>query len=245
MTGTNIHRLLDEAFAQTTDSPDVQDLKEELRANLEARVAELVEEGTGPDEAARRAFYELGDLSTLLGDTSADPLPPALDKTRLPAPFVVRTTVICAFLVLILAGGFYMFTATVEPAPEPTTGAVVAEDDDTVWNIVFTLGALALPVLTGFVISDILRRETTRRFAMPLSRAAGYGTGSGLVLLGLMCAPPFLAGSLWFGVVGVVAAVGGAALLAGLGATQTNRDKPWWTPARSCPPRSCDARGCC
>jgi hypothetical protein len=39
---TDIHRLLDEAFAGIEMTPAAQDLKEEIRANLAAQVDELV-----------------------------------------------------------------------------------------------------------------------------------------------------------------------------------------------------------
>ena len=44
-TVTSIHRYLDEAFAEVPVTPDSLDLKEELRSNLSARVAELVSGG--------------------------------------------------------------------------------------------------------------------------------------------------------------------------------------------------------
>lgn len=53
---TSVHRLLDEAFAGLPATPDVQDLKEEIRANLLDRVGELTADGVAPDDAARRAF---------------------------------------------------------------------------------------------------------------------------------------------------------------------------------------------
>ena len=59
---TTVHRLLDDAFAGVEPSPEVQDLKEEIRANLEARAAELQASGVAPDAAARRAFDELGEI---------------------------------------------------------------------------------------------------------------------------------------------------------------------------------------
>ncbi len=51
---TTVHRLLDDAFAGVELTPEVQDLKEEIRANLEARAAELEAGGVAPDDAARR-----------------------------------------------------------------------------------------------------------------------------------------------------------------------------------------------
>ena len=57
-----IHRLLDEAFAGVDMTVERQDLKEEMRANLLVRVAELEDTGLSADEAARRAIAELGDI---------------------------------------------------------------------------------------------------------------------------------------------------------------------------------------
>jgi hypothetical protein len=50
---SDIHRLLDEAFAGIEMTPDAQDLKEEVRANLVARSAELEASGKTPTDAAR------------------------------------------------------------------------------------------------------------------------------------------------------------------------------------------------
>ena len=52
---TDIHRLLDEAFQGVDMTPDAQDLKEEVRANLVARTAELEASGAAPADAARQA----------------------------------------------------------------------------------------------------------------------------------------------------------------------------------------------
>ena len=63
---TDIHRLLDEAFAGIELTPETQDLKEEIRDNLLFRVAELEASGIEPSDAARRAIAELGDLRALV-----------------------------------------------------------------------------------------------------------------------------------------------------------------------------------
>ena len=53
---TDIHRLLDGAFAGIEMTPDAQDLKEEIRANLVARVDELESSGVPSSDAAARAL---------------------------------------------------------------------------------------------------------------------------------------------------------------------------------------------
>ena len=60
--GGSVHRLLDEAFEGVEMTPDLQDLKEEIRANLAVRADELMVDGRSPEQAARPAFDELGDL---------------------------------------------------------------------------------------------------------------------------------------------------------------------------------------
>ena len=67
---TDIHRLLDEAFQGIEMTPDAQDLKEEVRANLVARADELEAAGVPPTEAAHRAIAELGDVRALLDATT-------------------------------------------------------------------------------------------------------------------------------------------------------------------------------
>ncbi|MCL2849224.1 MAG: permease prefix domain 1-containing protein [Micrococcales bacterium] len=249
-TSTNIHRLLDDAFAGADATAEVQELKEELRANLMARVAELVEEGTGSDEAARRAFYELGDVSALLGDVAADPSPVPREKVRPPVPFVARVTIISTLVLAIGVAGVYFLTAkrppsdpssvptvyvSVEPDQEEYSGPIViarAPEPDSAWSSpVAPLAGLVVAALVGFVVADVLRRETTTRFGMPRRRAAGYGTGTGLLLFAVLSVLAWFMGAAWWVVfAGALFTIAGIGLLAALGATQTNRTKPWARP---------------
>src|SRR4051794_37545289 len=109
---SDIHRLLDEAFAATTMTPELQDLKEELRGNLAARSAELQAAGKDAASAARTAVAELGDIPELItsvaGGADAKPLSPgaaAAEAARLhrvrPKPgFVIRATIFSIVIVL-------------------------------------------------------------------------------------------------------------------------------------------------
>ena len=63
-----IHRLLDEAFAGTDMTPEVRDLKEEMRSNLVARMGELERSGVSSEAAAQRAMAELGDIRSIIAD---------------------------------------------------------------------------------------------------------------------------------------------------------------------------------
>ncbi|MDR6867569.1 NADH:ubiquinone oxidoreductase subunit 3 (subunit A) [Microbacterium resistens] len=218
---TDIHRLLDEAFAGREMTPSAQDLKEEMRANLVSRVAELEASGVAPADAARRAITELGDIGDLLGETDAAPATPhgtgytdlALRNRVRPRPeFVVRavlwsTVVVAGVTMAILAA-----TGVLTLPPGPVIAFVSAASTG-----------------LGLLVGDSLSQETTVNHPMPESRAASFALASFLLLLGLGFGGlvAFQTLPLWcivFAAVGVIAAI---VLFAFLGATQTNRRKAW------------------
>lgn len=216
--GGSIHRLLDEAFAGIEPTADVQDLKEEIRFNLSARADELERSGLSPADAARRAVEELGDVRELVAevhegqDATRGALPNHLRYRIRPRPsFVVRTVVLSlvalAGLTVIVLGAFGLVPATIG------------------WLWV-AVAAIALPI--GVVTADALRQETTTNYPLPTRRAIGFGVGTGLILAGLGVGWLVVRGlELSWLVLAALLAVGGIVLLSYLGATTTNRHKPW------------------
>ncbi|MCS0499246.1 permease prefix domain 1-containing protein [Protaetiibacter mangrovi] len=205
-----IHRLLDEAFAGIEPTPEALDLKDEIRANLEARVAELEAAGTEPDAAARRAIDELGDVRELVADLPATS-PWNAHRVRPRPAFVVRTVLLsivaAAALALLLLDGVGLLAL---PA-----GALA---------VAVAVVALAL----GVVVADALRQETSTDYPMSPRRASGYGLATAAVLGALGTGWLLLNGVElpWLALAGVLF-LGGVALFAGLGASQTNRHKAW------------------
>jgi len=212
--GMDVHRLLDEAFAGVKMTPDRQDLKEEVRANLVARVAELQAGGLSGGAAARRAIEELGDVHTMIDGTEpagvAAASPPWQQRVRPRPDFVLRTVVLSAIGVAGLA--VLALAAAVGDVP---LGAEIA-------------AVLAVAVPVGAITADALRQETTGNHPMPAGRSAAYGIGVLLILIGLGGGWLYLRdhglGWLIGGAAPVLVAVG---LLSYLGATQTNRHKQW------------------
>jgi hypothetical protein len=209
----DIHRLLDEAFAGVEVTPDVQDLKEEMRANLVVRVAELEGSGVSAAEAAQRAIAELGDVRAILADMPASTGPfSAFGRHRVrPNPaFVVRTVLLS--VVGVAAAAFLALTSTVWVA---ALGLQL-----------FAVGVAA--VVGGVIAGDSLRQETTTNYPVPAGRAAGYGGATAIGLLGLGCTVPFLPGyDVPWAVAGGVLVLASVVTFVYLGVTQTNRHKPW------------------
>jgi hypothetical protein len=216
-----LHRLLDEAFAGVEMTPDAQDLKEEIRANLIARVAELEATGRSASDAARDAVAELGDVRDLLEQTGAAAPVPSGDPThaaflrhrvRPKAGFVVRV------VVWALAAAVALVVAVLG-----ATGVLrlpLGVD-------VLLLGIGATGV--GLVVGDALAQETTTNHPMPSPRAGGYGLASFLAVYGLGFVLLVAVGAMpvWgvvFAALGVIASI---ILFAFLGASQTNRHKAW------------------
>lgn len=225
---TTVHRLLDDAFAGVEPSPEVQDLKEEIRANLEARAAELQAGGASPDDAARRAFDELGDVGALVADAQADVVAETggAPRTALQEAFVAARQhrvrpkprfvlgVVLASLVLVALVALCLLAALDVLA---LPGVVVAA-------LLLTASSAA-----GFVVGSSLSQETTTNHPVPSRRAGGYYLATGLAVLGLLLAGFTLLGTFeaWGYVVSAGLLVVGGVVFTMLGVTQTNRKKAW------------------
>lgn len=223
--GGDIHRLLDEAFAGVDMTPDAQDLKEEVRANLLARIAELEADGTTSEDAARQAIGELGDVRELLGEavdvaststakTGWDAHAAAFLRHRVrPKPAFVVGVVVASLVILLGLGLVVLSLLRVLPLP----GGVMI----TLLGLVSTGAA--------WLVGDSLAQETTTNHPMPVPRASGYflATLLGAFGLGFGALVLFRALPVWvvvFAVLGIVASI---VLFSFLGATQTNRHKAW------------------
>lgn len=227
------------AFGALPDTDDLRDLHDELRASLAARVAELLASGTGPTAAVATAFDELGDIRQLAAevtgeapaDASTTPRRATDDTDRStselvqrhrvrPRPvFVVRTVL----LSLVAAAGVVLTVLAVLGMIGWPVGA----------SAVVAVGLLAAPV--GVIVGDGTHQETTTNYPVPAKRAVGYGASAFLGVAGLALGA--LYGShlahVWLIVVAAPLVVVSIAWFSYLGATQTNRKKPWMSRLRN------------
>ena len=216
-TALEIHRLLDEAFVGIEVTPEVQDLKEEMRANLVARVEELQASGIAPGEAARRAIAELGDVRAIVDETvraTGDSSPWQRHRVR-PRPAYVLRTVLVALVAVAALGAVVLRLA-----------GLVGADGQAGLEVI---GAIAVAALGGgFLVGDALRQETTTNYPVSRRRAVGYGvaTTAGLAGLGSVAGYVLDRALLW-PIVDAALLVSSIIIFTYLGATQTNRHKPW------------------
>lgn len=242
---------LDAVFRRLPDSDELRDLKAELRASLAARAAELEASGVGPTAAASRALDELGDIEALVAEvigggpdghaaasessasasgsetlaSGADDDTDAATRARnlielvqrhrvRPKPaFVVRTVV---FAVIAAVGLALTALAAFGILGWPPAASVAV-----------AVALLAAPA--GVLVGDGTHQETTSNFPVPSGRAASYGGATFLAVAGLAFVALFVAdlSQVWLVAVGAPLVVVAAAWFSYLGATQTNRKKPW------------------
>lgn len=223
---TNIHRYLDDAFADLPRTPQNQDLKEEIRGNLASRVAELEAAGAKPDAAAVKAIKELGPISALIdpadseaGATSTTDAAVRLiqlNKVKTNPGYVVRTVLLSLLLavgVTLVAIGTILGVQHIAP-----TWLVLAMPTE----------AIAAGAFLGLIVTDALARETSQHYPMPVRRALGFGLAALAGLIGLGFVATWLANpQLWLIITGCVLALGSLMAFIALGVTQTNRSKAW------------------
>ncbi|WP_308466286.1 permease prefix domain 1-containing protein [Rathayibacter soli] len=234
---TNIHRYLDEVFGTVTMTPELQDLKEELRSNLSARVNELTASGTDAPAAATRAIDELGDIRELIAEVDGSPQPTAVEH----ATGSARASS-AGRPAISIQEAYRVYR--VRPKPAFVVGIVIAAIATAVGLLLAALGAigvLALPagvviLMTGiaatgaaWLVGLSLVQETTTNHPMPSNRAGGYFFATLLTVFGLEIGGLIALGviAIWAVVFASLGVVAGIVLFAFLGATQTNRKKPW------------------
>ena len=215
-TSLNIHRLLDEAFAGVEVTAEIQDLKEEMRGNLVARVAELEAAGVLADEAARRAMTEVGDVRAVVEEMGqvVGPASPRLTQRVRPRPAYVVRTVLFSLAGLAGLATLWLLAMGAMVGPRPVL-------DRAVLTVVVALIGAAL---TG----DALRQETTTNYPVTRARATGYSgsTAFGLGALGADAAYISMGELPWL-LTGIALALTSIVGFTYLLATQTNRHKPW------------------
>lgn len=214
-----LHRLLDEAFAPYPVTAETLDLKQEVRANLAARSAELQASGATSADAARTALSELGDIGALLGETPAETAKESWtteqrrNRVRVKPAFAVRTILVAGVLAVVI------LVLKLEAFGLVSVGPVT--------------GIAAIPIaalLVGWIVFDALRQETTMNYPLPRPAAIGFGVAAALLTAGIGGIWQILVepGILWVVATGVLI-VAAIALFTYLGVTRTTRRKPWAT----------------
>jgi predicted histidine transporter YuiF (NhaC family) len=215
----NTQQHIDSLFSSYEETPALADFKEELRSNLDDRIASLMKKGATKQAAFTKATEELGDISALAEEISLKKKKEIYSEMYMQTRHYMSTKRVALYVACGAMLGFAVIVALLVQfnAREPAgpMGALLA------------LGGA--PIL-GFVFLG-LTQETATHESMPWKRALWYVAASGVFLFGVFT----------FGVVyfyserGIAEAIGtlipfalpGAALGVFLILTEKDRRKPW------------------
>jgi hypothetical protein len=235
----NTQKHIDSLFSGYEETPALADFKEELRSNLDDRIANLIKKGATGQAAFAKAAAELGDVSALAEEISLKKKQEVFEdmymgtrrflNPKRTALYVLGGAVICFGLIV---AAISWFTSGLEA--EALGGAVF-----------FCAGGAALLIFMG------VTQETATKYPMSWKRAIFYAVSVGVFVFGVFVAPMayfavtgtelgaagLVAGEPWSSPenTGFISAIGTTipfilpsfALLVFLALTEKDRRKPW------------------
>jgi hypothetical protein len=227
----NAKELVDSLFAGYEETAALTDFKEELLANLNAKVETLVKKGMDESAAFEKAGAELGDISALADELSLKKRKEVFEEAYMDirrymtAPRVAGYVVFGVLAFFGIITGFITYFATLGEMEGPL-------------NMTSSFGAVMpfiVAAAAGFTYLG-LTQETAAAYPLGKKRAAWYTLAAGLITFGIAAMPITYFGSKFanssFEVMTAIAVLipfvlPGGGLLAFLVLTEKNRLKPW------------------
>jgi hypothetical protein len=215
---------IDGLFSGYEETPELSDFKEELRGNLDEKIANLIEKkGMSHKEAFAKATAELGDISALADEISLARKKEVFSEIYMNTRSYMKMWQKIGYTA---AGGLLAFGIIISVLAYLSTGDIVAGLGSL---IVFFI----LPVC-GFVFLG-LTQETAANYPMSPKRACFYVAASCVILFGLAVSAMAFFGD-HTSSFNIIASIGalipfvlpGGAGLAFLILTEKSRHKPWF-----------------
>ncbi|MDR2043447.1 MAG: permease prefix domain 1-containing protein [Clostridium sp.] len=210
---------IDALFLGYEETAALADFKEELRSNLDDRIASLCRKGLDEKAAFRKAAAELGDISALADEISLKKKQEVYSEMYMKTRNYMDTKRVALYVLCGATLCFGVITALLTRFHTPEPSAPM--------GVLLVFGGIAV---LGFVFLG-LTQETAAQERMSPKRAFWYVAASGILLFGL-----FVFGVTYFyserGIADSVAtlipfALPGAALGIFLILTEKDRRKPW------------------
>jgi hypothetical protein len=231
----NAKDFVDSLFAGDEETKTLADFKEELLANLGAKIESLVKNGMDETAAFAKASAELGDVSALADELSLKKRKEVFEEVYMDIRKYMTAPRVAGYVIFgvlaffgLLTGGMAYFSSR----------HIIATER---WVSLTALFGAMMPFLTAAIVGFTflgVTQETAAAYPIPKKRAAWYAAAAGLIAFGITVAPitffairstgePVeLAGSLGVLLVFMLPGIG---LLAFLVLTEKNRLKPWVT----------------
>ncbi|MDR2211268.1 MAG: permease prefix domain 1-containing protein [Spirochaetaceae bacterium] len=227
----NTETYVKSLFKEYEETEKLRDFMEELRSNLNDRIASLVKRGLTENEAFAKASGELGDLTALADEMSLKRRQEVYLDTYMGIRRYMKLPRVGAYVFFgaLLAFGF-ITAALAYFSTAPETGIIPGGEG--LVSMFGTLMVFTTAGIGGFVFLG-LTQESAAVYPMKKKRALGYTLAAGLITFSLTMVPlTYVAvprGSNMTAAIGLLIPfwLPGAALLAALVLTEKSRLKPW------------------
>ncbi len=167
-------KYVDGLFSGYEETPALTDFKEELRSNLDDRIANLIKKGMSEQTAFAKATTELGDVSVLADEISFKKKKEVFSEVYLKTKNYMKLWQKIGYT---LAGGLMALGIIISLLAYFASGDIVA-------GLGVLIVFFIVPVC-GFVFLG-LTQETARNIPMNWKRALIYVAAVGVILFGLV-----------------------------------------------------------
>lgn len=184
----NAKEFVDSLFEGYEKTEALADLKEELLANLNAKIESFIKKGMDAEAAFAKASAELGDVSSLADEMSLKKRAEVFEEVYMDVRKYMSTGRTAAYVVFGILALFGIITAFITLFGAKKS--VLSEFDAPVNWIAFfgTLMPFLTASITGFTFLGVTQ-ETASMYPVSKKRGIWYAAASGLISFGLLLMP--------------------------------------------------------
>jgi hypothetical protein len=183
----NAKEFVDSLFSSYEQTEALADFKEELMANLNAKVENFVKKGMNMDEAFAKASVELGDVSSLADELSLKKRKEVFEEVYMDIKMYMPAGRVAGYVVFGILAVFGITTALIAYFGTKSVKLMAG----TPLYLTSFFGSM-MPFLTvaiaGFTFLGVTQ-ETASMHPVSKKRGAWYAAAAGLIAFGLLTMP--------------------------------------------------------
>ena len=183
----NAKEFVDSLFNGYEQTEALADFKEELLANLNAKIENFIRKGLDTDAAFKKASAELGDVSSLADELSLKKRKEVFEEVYLDIRMYMPASRVAGYVVFGILAFFGIIVASIALFATRSVEFM----SGTSLDLLSFFGAM-MPFLTaaaiGFTFLGVTQ-ETASMLPVSRKRGAWYATAAGLIAFGLFTTP--------------------------------------------------------
>jgi hypothetical protein len=185
----NAKEYVDSLFKGYEENPALADFKEELLANLNAKIESLVKKGMDKAAAVEKASAELGDISMLADELSLKKRKEVFEEVYMDIKQYIPAKRVIAYVVFGVTALFGIIVALITFFAAKSTGLTGVAQIGENGTVFF---ASMMPFITAAIIGFTylgITQETASMYPVSKKRGAWYAGASGLISFGIFTMP--------------------------------------------------------